>query len=259
MLFLSLLRLCGSWFPNFHQHIASEFSLDYFPFLTDSERQLFLTGSIYADALDKSITHHVNRMKDLFDRIADQGSDLYWFFMGVFSHIPPDTFAHAGKSASFIVNRGVKHHLSEFVVDSLINHLYHVPYLRLPKKIREQINQLGIGTRKSFFIIYPIEHLLAKLPFYKFLPWIEQDRCSTMSYPLTLCNFHNHYTAMIEALKQSMDRIKDHGFDDLMTKELATSLVMAVDCCSQQFNSNISDPLDTIDYQFLPLTPVESV
>lgn len=248
-----------AWFPNFHQYIANEFSHQYFPSMTEEQRHLFLVGSIYADGIDKRVTHHVTAMKDLFDRIADLDSDVYWFFMGVFSHIPPDTFAHAGKSASYIVAKGAKHHFSEFVVDSLINHLYQTPYLSLPKKLKTQINQLGIRFRKSFFIIYPVEHILAKLPFYRLLPWIEQNRCSTESYPTSLCNFHQHYLAMQETLKKSMDLIKDHEFDDLSTKNLATTLVFAIDCIrSKEIVINATDPYE-LNFQYLPITPQESI
>jgi hypothetical protein len=236
--------LSDSWGPAFHQIIARDFSLEYFPDISDRQRDHFLMGSVYADGLDKSITHYLPLLRAKINRVYDSETDIYWFLLGVYSHIPPDTFAHAGKSRSFITAAGIKHSISELVVDSLIVHTNPVTRFTLPTAIREELLRLEIRSNWKFGILYFLVHWIAKLPFYHFLPKIEQDRCPKPNLAVCRCNFRKHYEAMMQALRESMPLVLDSEFNDVRMKELATRLLFDVECCeSDRVNITVEDPL----------------
>jgi hypothetical protein len=232
------------WGPVFHQRIARDFSLEYFPLSTDRQRELFAIGSIYADGLDKMITHHIPLLREKICQIYNPDADVYWFMLGIYAHIPPDTFAHAGKSRSFITAAGWKHSLSELIVDSFIMHSTPLPRLTIPVDISRELDILEIRSSWKFPLIYWIEHWISKLPLYFFLPRIEQDRCSTANLAISACNFRRHYSAMLQALREAMPLVLDTEFNDVRVKELATRLVFGVGCCElDQANITLEQPL----------------
>jgi hypothetical protein len=222
-----------SWGPIFHAVIADEFARESFPFLTDSQHSSFIRGSIYADDFDKSLTHNTAEIINHFQHIPNDQSDLYWFFMGLFAHVPPDTFAHAGKSRSFIVPAGIRHYASELVVDSLMMHRRPLPYFRLPVAISDSFARLNIRRSRAFRFAYPLFFMLSKLPLYRVLHWLEQDRCPKPDYETAICNFAQHYRAMLQSLHEAFPRMREDGFNDARVRELSTRLVFEVSCCDR--------------------------
>ncbi|OHS97717.1 hypothetical protein TRFO_36003 [Tritrichomonas foetus] len=230
-----------------HHVLARQFSYEYFPYITEVQRNAFILGAIYADGFDKSITHSAPRLSNMLNQIEDPESELYWFFMGNYAHIGPDLFAHAGRARSFIVSHGLKHHASEVIVDSLINHLYHPNFPVLTQPLKDGLNELGVRPIKMFRFFYPVIFLVSKLPFYKFLPKVQNDRCPRGGLDLSICNFQRHYEAMIESMRMIFPRIHDDSFTNRRMQEMATALVFEVQCCevppanntNNQFEANL--------------------
>lgn len=226
----SLFSLSSCWCPFLHQTISRQFSLLQYPYITIPQRQAFLLGSIYADGYDKSITHNVKRLREILNQL-DPESEIYWFFMGNFAHIAPDMFAHAGRSRSFIVSHGLKHHISEVIIDSLIVYKYNPPYLTISPSLRNSLDEMGIRPVKSFRFLYPLILLASKFPLYKLLPKIQNDRCPIVNLDSSICNFMNHYNAMHECLRRGFQNFFNQTFTDLRLKEISNELLFDINCC----------------------------
>lgn len=229
LMFLITASVC--WGSIFHQVISSNFSYEYFPNITDEQRNSLVLGSIFADGTDKKVTHFIPRIQEKLRMIQDNESNLYWFFIGIYTHIAPDTFAHAGKAKSFIVKRGSKHHLSEFIIDSLYRNMESPSFIEMNDKLEAELNNFGITLSNSFKFIRRFLYHFAKLPFYKFLPVIQKNKCFSNNFNISLFNFQNHYNAMKKALTLSMEKIRDTTFTDLKMKELATNILNDIECC----------------------------
>lgn len=226
-----LLITSNCWGSIFHQVISSDFSYEYFPNITDEQRNSLILGSIFADGTDKKITHFIPHIQEKLNMIRDNESNIYWFFIGIYMHIAPDTFAHAGKANSFIVKRGLKHHLSEFIIDSLYMNIQSPSFIEMNDKLEAELNNYGITLSKSFKFIRRALYSFSKLPFYKFLPIIQKNACFSNDFNISLCNFRNNYNAMKKTLSLSMEKIRDTTFTDLKIKELATNILNDIQCC----------------------------
>lgn len=246
--FLALHANC--WCPLLHQVIARQFSDEYFPDITETQRNAFVLGAIYADGVDKSITHNITRLRAMLNKY-DSESEIYWFFMGNVAHIAPDMFAHAGRMRSFIVSHGLKHHLSEVAVDSLIAKTFHPPYLTLTQSLTDELTSLGIKFVKSFSVMYPSVYLMSKFPLYKTIPAIQNNICPRNGLDVSILNFFRHYDAMLECLRMVFPRIMDETFNYLQLQETTTALVFDILCYeSQDSNETKIDNLYTFYANF---------
>jgi hypothetical protein len=221
--FLPLLTF--SWGPIFHQTIAEHFASEYFSNLTTEHRAAFVLGSVWADGLDKTTTHRMNLVIEKLRQINDVNCDVYWFFVGIFCHIPPDTFAHAGKSGSFIVPHGILHSFSELVVDSFMMHKENPKVLPMPSEILREIEKLNVPYSKTFYVIYRSIYLLSKTPLFRFLRFIERDDLPHSSYREATDNFRKHYVAMLRSMREAIARIWENGFNEVRMREISTRLV----------------------------------
>jgi hypothetical protein len=93
------------WRPICLTALADEFAQEHFPALTASQGASFLRA-IYTDGFDKAVTHSASSIIDRLGRTPNDQGNLCWFLMGLSAHVPPDTFAHAGKFRSFVVPQG---------------------------------------------------------------------------------------------------------------------------------------------------------
>ena len=191
---------------------------------------------MYADGVDKSLTHSIPRIRQMLNTI-DPESELYWFFMGNIAHIGPDYFAHAGRARSFIVSHGLKHHLSEVIVDSLATSLFKPTLLRMTPTLKKSLSDMNVRFINTFNIIYPVVYFIAKLPLYKLLPKVQNDKCPKDGFELSLCNFKKHYEAMLEILRMAYPKLMDEDFTDLRMQEMATALVFEITCCQPEMEN----------------------
>jgi hypothetical protein len=221
-----------SWGPICHAVLADEFAQECFPSLSASQHTAFLCGAIYADGFDKSVTHYTSSIIEHLRQIPDEQSDLYWFFMGLLAHIPPDTFAHAGKSRSFIVSAGTRHHFSELVIDSVMMKRHPIPFYFLPSHISRELRRLNIRPVRIFKILYTLFFLLSKFPLWRIIHRLEKDQCPKATSEQGYCNFVEHYHAMLQSLRESFRRIREEGFTDERVREISTRLVFDLVCCS---------------------------
>lgn len=234
------------WCPFLHQSITRQFSYECYPYITDAQREAFIVGSIYADGVDKSLTHSVKFLREQTSQL-DPESELYWFFMGNFAHISADVFAHAGKTMSYIVPHGIKHHLSEVIVDSLIVEKYNPPYVTMSSTLKKSLDEMGIRFVKSFRFLYPLIRMATKLPLYKFLPKIQSDQCPIRDLDLSICNFMNHYEMMLECMRRSFPEFPKESYSELRLKELSVSLIFEINCCqTNTINLTMEDNYDPV-------------
>ena len=155
-----------SWTPAFHQGFALKYAEIYYPNITNNQLNSFLLGSIYADGIDKSISHYVRPVIRELNSITNRNSNLYWFFLGVMNHISIDTFAHSGKEKSFITDAGLWHHISELTICAWAQVNLHPSFRLITKELKNQIEGIGIRFRTSFKFLYPICYFLTKFPFH---------------------------------------------------------------------------------------------
>ena len=234
------------WGPVLHQVISYQFSNENYPDITEEQRKAFILGSIFADGIDKTMTHHINGIQDEIERIAANNTDsnIYWFLSGIFAHIPPDTFAHAGKSKSFIVSTGFRHRLSELVIDSLMARLYQPDFIELPNSLSTQLRSLGITINSSFGLLRRLLFYFSKLPFYRLLSRIQQNSCPKPNFDVSLCNFNRYYEAMMGSLWMSVGMMLDRTFTDMGMKSLATALLIDIECCpAESSDEDLDAPL----------------
>jgi hypothetical protein len=230
-LFPLIVSCCAAWGPHVHQVIARSFAMEFFPNITDRQRRFLMLGSIYADGLDKTITHSMQHVTTILREIEDESSDLYWFFWGIFTHILPDTFAHAGKSRSFITAVGLRHHISELVMDSVVAHRAETSFMWLPASIKKDLIGMGIRFSGVFRIFYPVIWFVSKfLPIHHGLERIEHDKCPKLGYPVAVRNFERHLGAMLQSLREARLRLHDREFNDARVRELCTRLVFEIVC-----------------------------
>ena len=219
------------WGPLFHQAIARQFAQEQFPGITDRQLSAFVLGAIYADGIDKRFSHHISSVISKINQIHDTEGELYWFMKGLLAHIAPDTFAHAGKSRSFIVAAGIRHYFSELVVDSLAYHTYNVQYMSLTPGLREALVEMGLKPSWKFQVMHSVSYTLSKMPLHRLLPEIQHSPCPKTSYELSRCTFMRHVDSMLEAMREVMPRIHDPEFDQRRVQEIATRLLWDVGCC----------------------------
>ncbi|OHS93456.1 hypothetical protein TRFO_40278 [Tritrichomonas foetus] len=256
LLFFFLTFNSFSWCPFLHQVIAQQFLERHLTNISESEKDSFLLGSVWADGLDKSITHKIQRLFDKMWRVKfiknnkiidlnnndiklqndKENNDFYYFLLGIFSHIPPDTFAHAGKGESFIIEKGILHYFSEVVVDSVIIRQYKPKMMKniLPTGIRAKLNEFGIRESRFFRVFYPLVYLSAKIfPLHRFLPFVQINSCchGITAYTESSCTLSKHVLAMHEALELAFQRLGDVEFNNLHMENITTNLVHQIGCC----------------------------
>ena len=233
-----------SWTPAFHQGFALKYAETYFPNITNDQLNSFLLGAMYADGVDKSISHYVRPVISELNAISDTENNLYWFFLGVLNHISVDTFAHAGKEKSFITASGLWHHISELTICSWAQTNLRPSFRLITRELKQQIEAIGIRFRTSFKFLYPICYLLTKFPFhYIMLPLVQKDGCPKHSYRMSECNFLKHFNAMMKATKEIMDHALDTRFNEIDVKQITLAELQSIECCGNRidFSINIGD------------------
>ena len=231
----------GCWTPAFHQGFAMKYAEVHYPNISSDQRNSFLLGSMYADGIDKSISHFVRPIIRELNSITNRQSNLYWFFLGVLNHIAIDTFAHAGKEKSFLLPSGKWHHLGELTICAWAHKNLHPSFRLISQELRNQIQGVGIGFRKSFKILYPFCYFITKIPFhYILLPFIEKDGCPKTDYKTSECNFLRHYNAMMKAAKEIMDHAHDSMFNEIDVKQITLTELQKIECCGGTVNITTS-------------------
>jgi hypothetical protein len=213
--------------PVFHQIFAREFSLEYFPNISEAQREMFVLGSIYADGSHKNISHHLPQLMKQMQNVTDRRNDMYWFLLGIFIHLVPDRFAHAGKQTSFIPAHGIMHHIGEFVVDSLIHQLHNSTYMTLSGPLKQEMTRIGIRPLRYFDFIYPVMYWMAKLPFYKLIFSVSNLNC-----PSPVCTLKRHWKKMFESGYYSMTRLGHFDFTDKFAQSLSNRMICNMTCQS---------------------------
>jgi hypothetical protein len=220
--------LALSWGPVFHQTIAEHFATEYLSNLTAQQRRAFVLGSIWADGLDKETTHRTPHVVRKLRQINNVTQDVYWFFVGTFCHIAADTFAHAGKSSSFIVPHGIRHSFSELVIDSVMTHQCGAVAYPMPREILSEVAALNVRVSKWFYPLYRMIVLLSKAPLYRFLSLIECDSLPHRSYLQSNHNFQQHYEAMLQSMREAFANIWEKRFNDVRIREVSTRLLHGI-------------------------------
>jgi hypothetical protein len=214
-----------SWGPILHQTIAETFAECHLTNLTTAHRTAFVLGAIWADGLDKQITHRTSSVIETLRQIGDVNRDVYWFFVGSLCHIAPDTFAHAGKSSSFIVPYGILHSFSELVIDSVMMHRYGAIVYQNPREILAEVRSLNVRVSKWFYPLYRLIVLLARIPLHGMVRFIERDELPHRSCAEANKNFDKHYEAMLQSMREAVTKIWEKGFSDVRMREISTRLV----------------------------------
>lgn len=241
-MFLLFFSLSASWTPVFHQGFAKLYLDHAYPNITSSQKDSFLLGSMYADGVEKTVTHFVRPVIRELNSITNRNSNLYWFFLGVMNHISIDTFAHAGKDKSFIVASGWRHHLSELTICAWAQWNMEPEFKLITRELKNQIQGLGIGFRTIFRIIYPICYFVTKIPFhFILLPLIQKDGCSSCSYSEADCNFRRHVDAMMKATEIIMQHANDPGFNEIDVKTITLAELQKVECCGDSANIYLNE------------------
>lgn len=213
---------------------------------------------MYADGVDKSISHFVRPIVRELNSITNRQSNLYWFLLGIFTHISIDTFAHSGLENSFIVPRGLKHHLSELVVCSWAHRNLNTQYITLSQELKNQITGIGIGFKKSFRYMYPICYFFAKfLPAHWFLPYIHQSSCPVHNYKEADCTFRRHLDAMVKATETLISLSHDATLNEIDVKTIVLEQLNSIQCCNIDGAQNQMEPLLLNEHPF-PLAPMHA-
>jgi hypothetical protein len=125
------------------------------------------------------------------------------------------------------------HYVSELVIDSVMMHRRPLPYFSLPSAIADELRRGNIRRSVFFRFAYPIIFVVAKLPLYRMVHWIEQDKCPKPNFEVSICNFVEHIKAMTQSLRETFPRLNELGFNDVRVREVSTRLVFNVSCCDQ--------------------------
>ena len=225
----------SSWGALFHQAIAKEYIHEHFPNISKSEENGFLLGAIYADGIMKDFSHHVKPIYEKFNFYLTHGgtsnTQEYWFYMGLFAHIIPDTFAHAGHRPSYIVPSGIKHMFSEILIDSLIRHYKSVEFLEIPEHLKRSLEMQGIQFTNHFPYLYKIDWFISHFPIWRLLQFIKSDQCSKENFQVALCDFQKHYQSMLSALQENIHRAFDPSWTDQQVRIATTAKVFSITCC----------------------------
>ena len=152
-MFFILVSLSCSLFPAFHHTFAKYYLESKSLNITENQFESFLLGSIYADGIDKSVSHFIKPVINEMNFAKNKDSDLYWFFAGVLNHISIDTYAHFGSEKSYIVPAGLLHYISELTISSWAQWNFKLKYLRISEQLRGKISEI-VSFRKVFSIFY---------------------------------------------------------------------------------------------------------
>lgn len=234
-----------SWTPVFHQAFASRYCDLHYPNITEEQRESFLLGSMYADGIQKNVTHYVKPAIGNLNRISDKNSSLYWFFLGIYNHLAVDTFAHAGKNQSFVVAKGLKHHLSELAICSWARRNFKVQYLRMSPKLRSEILESGVKFRNMFKYEYPICYILSYLPMHRLIPFLEKSNCQysgSKTYQKSLTTFKHYLDMMMVGTEEIMSHFDDSLFTEKQIKRITKSYIYNFECPAHEVEDNLSSP-----------------
>jgi hypothetical protein len=159
------------------------------------------------------------------ESVTDRRTDLYWFLLGIFVHLVPDRFAHAGKPTSFITSRGIMHHFGEFVTDSLLNVLYGSTYMTMSGQLKQELQKTGIGLLWHFDFLYPVMYWMAKLPFSWLIFCVSKLDCRS-----PVCTLKRHWNEMFRSAQYSMTRLGDFDFTDKFAQRFSNRLICNLTC-----------------------------
>jgi len=228
-----LLCVCSSWTPVLHQHIAKSFLYEYYDYIPEELKYSFICGSIYADGFNKSITHSTKSVLDILYSINCTDSEEFWFFLGIFSHIVCDCFAHSGSKTSFITNIGTMHHISELVVCSYIFTRGNIEYILIRYNLSQIMKKYHIEEKKSFKLIYPLCYTVSILPLWAFLPSIEKGNCISSSLSDPEYHFLQHYASMQSAMKKIIHKVLDKSMTYSDMGKITTEFLNSSSCSPQ--------------------------
>jgi len=230
MLVLALVFFGSCWTPIFHQYFAEEVIKKHFDNISDTFKESFVLGSIYADGFDKSITHFSNRTIKLINKFSDQKNEEYYFFLGILSHIASDVFAHSGKTKSFIIGKGFKHYLSEIAICSLFLYKFKVIPKQLSNCILEKISQSGLRPLPRFFLFQKVFKYIANFPFWIVLPYITNDFCDNRDYSRILIAFQEHIANMHTMFDFLLNNSSNESISELDIKKITLALQQKIIC-----------------------------
>ena len=248
LLFSLFLSLTKCWTPAFHQAFAAVYANKYFTNITEAQRNSFLLGAMYADGVDKRISHFVRPVIRELNSITNRKGNLYWFFLGILNHITIDTFAHSGLDKTIVQPTGFMHHLAELSICSWAHRNLNSKYMRMSSELVNQIAGIGIKFKPSFKYMYPMCYFSSKLtPLQHIMPYVfkkpqEFRRLSTKEAEFL---FLTHFKAMLSASKELMDHAHDSSLNEIDVRDIVQAQLNKLPDIPQLINQTDNITIDT--------------
>ena len=195
------IQVCASWGPIFHQYVAQEFAKEYLDYLTPTQMNSFISGSVYVDGLSRKQYHNLTNLIFLANEYKKNSTLEYWFTLGFILHMAADCSGHFGSDHSFLPMKVPKHYFAELVVCSAIFHNKKPPPIMHNEVSDSVFQRTRKGSSLFFAIFYRIWRIIVRFPFHWFLGYIQNDRCKYKnSKKYAMCNLELH----IQAIKRIM-------------------------------------------------------
>ena len=243
ILFSFLFGFSVCWTPAFHQAFAAVYANKYLPNITEAQRTSFLLGSMYADGVDKRISHFVRPVIRELNSITNRKGNLYWFFLGVLNHITIDTFAHSGLDKTLVVPYGVMHHAAELCICSWAQRNLNASYIHMSTELINQIAGIGINFKPSFKYMYPGCYFVSKLvPLQYTMPYVfkKQNNMSRLSYNQAQLLFLTHFEHMLLASKELMSHAHDSTLNEIDVRDIVQAELDRIPTVNELFNNTDS-------------------
>lgn len=229
MIFNFFIICVNSWGPIFHQIVASEFISEYLPNIKPEQRKYFILGSIYVDGLPKPKSHNIEEILRVLNTYEPHESNEWWFVLGFLLHMTADISGHIGYPLSFLPLRKPIHYIAELVSCSAIYHTRKPEFLPDDPLVSAVYETFGGGSSRRFALLYYVWRLLAKLPFYKFLGTIENDKCDKR---LAMCNFERHITTIKDLMWDSIGILQEGNHTHENLGYIVTQDLKRFKCCT---------------------------
>lgn len=228
---IALIALGRAWGPLFHQVVADEFAIEYLPHITDSQRTAFVSGSVFIDGLPKSNSHDIEWVIGMMGDYAN-GTDEWWFVMGLAMHIVVDVCGHYGVPVSFLAKGRMRHYFSELVVcATILKDRTPTPV----ERVRATDVVFGRSFGKSpfkFTLFCKLWRLVCWLPLDVFLGNMEGDACWVSGRDgYAVCNLEMHMRLIKCAMWDSMCRIMNGTLTEPLLGSIVLDQLQQVRCC----------------------------
>ena len=200
--------------------------------ISDTEKNAFVLGSVYLDALPKAPYHSITATQYLLSHYTGNSTRETWFLYGLLAHISVDLYGHFGRPYGFLPLRKSKHYIAELASCSYVYHKHKIRSLKPTESALSMIDAINGVSDHMFPLLYRVWRLASAVPTMVLLPRLDATTSQSKSFQSSVCTLERHIEHILGAMDFTIQSYKAGNLSDDSLMRYVRSDISRIAPCS---------------------------